>query len=122
MDKWQAIDSFWQIFNIPAYEESSVPDDAGFPRITYQVSTDSIGNPQFMTASIWYANSRWQEVSKKADEIAQAIATMQKPIALDSGYLWIVKGNPFAQHMSDPDDPTIRRVVLNIQAEYLTAY
>jgi hypothetical protein len=24
--------------------------------------------------------------------------------------------------MSDPDDPLIRRVVLNIQAEYLTAY
>lgn len=34
------------------YDESSVPDDANLPYITYQVSTDFLGNPQFMTASI----------------------------------------------------------------------
>ncbi len=122
MNKWQAIHTFWSIFNLPAYDSSSVPDSAQMPYITYEVVTDSLDNPTFMTASLWYHGTTWEHVSNKADEIAHAIVTMRKPIALDEGYLWIVKGTPFAQRMSDPDDPLIRRVVLNIQAEYLTAY
>ena len=122
MNKWQAIHTFWSIFNLPAYDSSSVPDNAQMPYITYEVVTDSLDTPTFMTASLWYHGTTWEHVSNKADEIAHAIVTMRKPIALDEGYLWIVKGTPFAQRMSDPDDPLIRRVVLNIQAEYLTAY
>jgi hypothetical protein len=43
-------------------------------------------------------------------------------IKFDGGRLYIAKGNPFAQRMADPNDDMIRRMYLNIQAEFLSAY
>jgi hypothetical protein len=36
----------------------------------------------------------------------------------DKGVIWFKKGNPFLQRMADPDD-AIRRIVVNIEVEYL---
>ena len=41
MTKAAAIYQFWNSFGLAAYEENSVPDDATFPYITYQLVTDS---------------------------------------------------------------------------------
>lgn len=122
MDKAQALQSFWASFDLPAYDSTTVPDNAQMPYITYDVVTDSLGNVVNMSASIWYRTNSWKEVSKKAEEIAEAIVKMSPPsIKLDNGRLYIAKGNPFAQRMVDEDD-TVRRIYLNIQAEFLTAY
>lgn len=37
MNKAQAIQAFWESFGVPAYEESTVPDDAVMPYITYSM-------------------------------------------------------------------------------------
>lgn len=122
MDKAQAIQNFWEGFDLPAYNETTVPDDAVMPYITYSISTDSIGSVLFLPASIWYRTTSWRDVSRKAEEIAEYIVNMQPPsIALDKGRLYLAKGAPFAQRMSDPDD-TVRRIYINLQAEFLTAY
>ena len=122
MDKSQAIDNFWNGFGIPAYDENTVPDDASFPRITYNVETDSFDNPVGMNASLWYRSTAWKDISKKAEEIGEYITKMFPPtIQIDGGRLYITKGSPFAQRMPDPDD-SIRRIYLNIEAEYLTAF
>lgn len=122
MDKSQAIDAFWNRFNIPAYDESTVPDDAAIPRITYNIETDSFDNVVSLNASLWYRTKSWEEISKKAEEIGEYIVKMNPPtIKIDNGRLYITKGTPFAQRMTDPDD-SIRRIYLNIQAEFLTAY
>jgi hypothetical protein len=42
-----------------------------------------------------------------------------KTIPLDVGYLYLTRGNPFAQRMADDDD-TVRRIYLVIMVEYLT--
>lgn len=122
MDKAQALQSFWGSFNIPAYDETDVPADAVMPYITYDVSTDSLNNVVNMSASIWYHSTSWKDITLKADEIARRIVTMNPPsIKLDNGRLYIAKGTPFAQRMSDEDN-SVRRIYLNIQAEFLTAY
>lgn len=122
MDKSQAIDAFWNGFGIPAYDENTVPEDASFPRITYNVETDSFDNPVGMNASLWYRSTAWKEISQKADEIGESIVKMFPPtILIDGGRLYITKGSPFAQRMTDPDD-SIRRIYLSIEAEYLTAF
>lgn len=121
MDKGQAIQAFWSSFGLPAYEQTDVPDDAEMPYITYDVSTAALDEPISLTASLWYRSTRWAEISQKSEEIARLITTKAKPDALDGGYLWVVKGSPFAQRMSDTDE-TVRRIVLNIQAEFITAY
>lgn len=124
MDKAQAIQSFWENFGLPAYDEQTVPKDAEMPYITYSVTTDSLDKVVNLSGSVWYRSSRWKEVSQKADEIAQAIGERGFLIKkIDGmGYVWFVKGTPFAQRLSDPDDDMIRRIYINIQAEFLTAY
>lgn len=103
-----------------AYDENTVAENATFPRITYSVSTDSIGNLVILSASLWYNTRSWEDISKKADEIAAALGYGGKIIKIDNGYLWLVKGSPFAQRMSEPSDKMVRRIILNINAEFLT--
>ena len=58
-------------------------------------------------------------VADFSDE-TKALANGGKMIPYTGGALWIRRGTPFAQHMADDDD-TIRRIYLNLTAEYLSA-
>ena len=123
-DKAQALYQFWSSFELPAYDENSVPtgDNApGFPYITYSVVTDNLGNEVGLTGSLWYRSSSWAAISQKADEIAKRLENLS-PIEIDGGYMWLKRGSPFAQRMSDPNDDMMRRIYINITAEFLTAY
>lgn len=123
MDKAQALQTFWESFGIPAYEQTTVPESATMPYITYSVSTDSLDNVVNMYASVWYHSTSWKDISEKTEQIARYIVGMNPPsIKFDGGRLYIAKGTPFAQRMADPNDDMIRRMYLNIQAEYLSAY
>ena len=120
MTKAQALQSFWSGFGLSAYDETTVPDDAQMPYITYSVATDSIDNVVNMHASLWYRSHSWKDISEKTEEISEAITTMNPPsIELDKGRLYIVKGTPFAQRMTE-QDRTVRRMYITIKAEYLT--
>ena len=123
MDKAQALNKFWSSFGIPAYDVNTVPDDAVMPYITYETTTDSIDNALSLSGSIWYRQMSWVDVSKKADEIAEYLYK-QNPVTMkvDGGRLYITKGTPFAQRMNDPSDDMIRRMYINIMAEFFTAY
>lgn len=119
-DKWQAVQNFWSSFGIPAYDESTVPDDAAYPRITYYVAVDSLDRPVNLYANVWYRSTSWAEISQKVDEIDSAIRNMRPPtIKIDGGRLYITKGSPFAQRMTDTDD-MVRRVYINLSVEYFT--
>lgn len=120
MNKWKAIDSFWNSFGIPAYEEHSIPENAVMPYITYNVTVDSLGNMQVCTADLWYRSNSWQEVSLKADEIADYLTIGGKVIPIDNKqYVWVCRGAPFAQRMPDEED-TIKRIYIVTNVEYLT--
>ena len=121
MTKAAAIYNFWNSFNIPAYEENSVPTDATFPYITYQLVTDSLDNDVQMSASIWYRGSSWVEANAKAELISQTIGRGGKILKCDKGRIWIKRGTPFAQNMGDDTDNLIKRKYLNITVEFFTA-
>lgn len=123
MTKGQAIQKFWESFNIPAYDETTVPDDAPFPYITYQVHLSSLDGLCITNASIWYRSYSWKEISEKTEEISKAIAQMNPPsVKIDGGRMFITKGVPFAQRMREESDDTIRRMLLNVNYEFLTEY
>ena len=125
MDKWQAINTFWNSFGIPAYDENSVDTGSNapqFPYITYQAQIGALNQVLSLSASIWYRSSSWTDASNKADEIAEAIGAGYKIIEVDGGYLWITRSQPFAQRMNDPSDDKIKRVYIMANAEFLTAY
>ena len=124
MDKGQALYNFWSKFGLPAYEENTVPENSGDRYITYSVQFGDLDDVLNLYGNIWdYTSHSWEFVDKKAQEIAEYLER-KYPISygIDNGRLYIAKGTPFAQHMSDPNSDLVRRVYINIQAEFLTAY
>ena len=74
-----------------------------------------------MYASLWDYGTSWERVSKKSDEISEAITNLHPPaIAFDGGRVYITTGTPFAQRMTDEDD-MVRRIYINIMVEYFSA-
>ena len=121
MTKAAAIYQFWNSFGLTAYEENSVPDDAAFPYITYQLVTDSFDREISLTASLWYRSESWTGINAKTEEISQKISRGGKIVSCDGGAIWLKRGQPFAQNMGDESDDLIKRKYLNITAEFMTA-
>ena len=121
MTKAAAIYQFWNSFGLTAYEENSVPDEATFPYITYQFVTDSFDREIPLTVSIWYRSESWTGINSKTEEISQTISRGGKIISCDGGAIWLKRGQPFAQSMGDESDDLIKRKLLNITAEFMTA-
>lgn len=121
MTKASALYNFWSGFGLTAYEENTVPTEAEFPYITYQVVTDSFGAEIALAASVWYRDTSWVESNAKAEEISRTISRGGKTIPVDGGVLWLKRGTPFSQSMGDETDDLIKRKYLNITAEFLTA-
>lgn len=119
MDKLQALHAFWSGFNLKAYDETSVPDSAQLPYITYEVSSDDFGNPLARSASLWYRDSGWGAITAKEQEISDFIGRGGRMIAYDGGAIWLRKGTPWAQRMGDSSDDMIRRIVLSVVIEFL---
>lgn len=118
MTKEQALNTFWNGFGIPAYDANTVPDDAEMPYITYEASTGSIDDEIPLYASLWYRGMSWRPIGEKVDEINGYIGLGGSSQIYDGGRLWIKRGSPFSQRMSEPGDIATRRVVLNVLAEF----
>lgn len=128
MNKMRTLDAFWNGFDLPAYDENSVPeyvDHDGVkvklepPYITYESSVDDFGKKLAQTASLWYRSSSWKEITEKEQEISDYITRGGRMIAYDGGAMWLQKSTPWAQRMQDSNDDMIRRIVLNIELEFL---
>lgn len=121
MTKAAAIYQFWSGFGLTAYEENTVPTDAAFPYLTYHLVTDSFDREVPAAASLWYRGESWTAINAKTEEISRKISRGGKIIACDDGAIWIKRGQPFAQNMSDESDDMIKRKYINITAEFMTA-
>jgi len=134
MNKQQAYNNFWSGFGVFAFEENAVPDDdtikalieegiapSKYPYITYQVITGDLDGPVFPTASIWDRSNSWERADLLTNQISETIQKMNT-IKLDNGRMFITKGAPFAQHMKEDADSSIRRVVMNLAVEFFTEY
>jgi hypothetical protein len=123
MNAQAAINSFWNGFEWAAYEENTVPENIFSSRseyITYSSGWNEFGNPMMLTASLWQRSTSWTGTVEKAEQIAEEIGLGGKVIRTDDGYIWLKRGTPFSQRMSD-EDPAIRRIYLNVEVEFLTA-
>lgn len=116
-DKWTALNTFFNEFGITAYDENTVPESAEMPYITYEAQTASLDETLLLSASIWYRSNSWADISQKAEEISNSIGG-GFGVSYDDGRLWITKAAPFATRMSEPADEQVRRIVLQITAEF----
>lgn len=123
MDKEQALQAFWSRFGWAAFDENTVPDDAmeraGGHYITYTVAVGEFETVNALSASLWMRSRSWAEITAKSEEIFGYIGYGGKMVPYDGGRIWIRRGTPFAQRMGDSDD-SIRRIYINIEAEYLS--
>ena len=121
MTKAAAIYQFWSGFGLTAYEENTVPEDADFPYVTYQLVTDSFDREVAATASLWHRGESWTAINAKTEEIARFIGGGGCLLDCDSGFIWLKRGTPFAQNMGDESDDLIKRKYINVTVEYMTA-
>ena len=118
MNKIEALYNFWHSFDLDAYDETAVPDNATLPYITYESRASDFNDTLVMTASLWYYGTSLGPVSQKALNIEQSLSRGGKLVTYDTGAFWIRKGNPFLQTMSDTND-MIRRIVLTVNVDFI---
>ena len=125
MTKAGALYQFFSSFGIEAYEETLVPtgDEAPkFPYLTYQLVTDSFENEvQIPVSLFYYSEASLLALNEKTEEISKRIGRGGVMLDCDGGKIWLKRGSPFAQTMSDDAEKTIKRKYINITAEFLTA-
>lgn len=73
MTKGQALQEWFSQF-LTAYSTSSVPDDAVFPWLTYELITGAWDSGEIgLTVNLWYYTEKEAEPNAKAQEISDAI-------------------------------------------------
>ena len=114
-----AIYNFLSGFGIPAYAASSVPVDAAFPYLTYSLVTGGWEEyEQSMSIDLWYRTESEAQPNAKAEEIRKKIGIGGVILRCDEGAIWLKRGTPWCQSMSDPDDDMIKRRYINLTVEY----
>lgn len=122
MTKAAALYQFFSSFGMPAYTSASVPDDVEFPYLTYDLITSAfLGGEVGITVNLWFYTTSEAIPNAKAEELSSAIGLGGKMLKCDGGYIWLKRGSPWCQSLSDETSPTIKRRYINVTAEYLTA-
>lgn len=112
---------FFSSFGLEAYASTAVPEDAAFPYLTYQAATSAFEEGEVaLTVNLWYHTEGEAEPNQKAREISKVIGQGGVVLPCDGGYIWLKRGSPFCQNLSDQTDRDIKRRYINITAEYLT--
>lgn len=121
MTKAAALQKFFSSFGLPAYHANAVPNDSVFPWLTYTPIFDSItGSPVSLTVNLWYYGEGEAAPNAKAQEIADAIGIGGVTLPCNGGFIWLKRGSPWCQSLSDETSDNIKRRYLNVTAEYLT--
>ena len=119
-DAAQTWNDFLASFGLPVYDENTVPEDAAMPRLTYSWSESELDAPVALSVSLWYRSKSWKDITLMAENLYDEVGYAGKVLPIVGGYLWIKRGSPFSQRVSDPDDG-IRRILINFTVEFLRA-
>lgn len=121
MTKAAALYQFFSSFDMPAYTSASVPDDVTFPYLTYELITSAWeGGEVGLTVNLWFYTTSEAAPNAKAEELSTAIGRGGVRLKCDDGYIWLKRGSPWCQSLSDETSPTIKRRYINVTAEYQT--
>lgn len=118
MTKDQALYSFFNSFDIPAYPNTAVPEEAKPPYLTYTSVFGSFGYPVSLTINLWYRTESEAIPNAKAQEICDKIGNGYY-VKIDNGAILFTVGSPAYQSVTE-EDITIKRRYMNITAEYIT--
>lgn len=109
----QALYTFYSGFDIPAYTENNVPEDAGNRYITYSLVQPDWRENAIHYARVWDYNTSSAWCLSKADEILAAIGEGIS-IQTDHGCVVLRPGTPLVQEMIG-EQKTDRSAFINLQ-------
>lgn len=122
MSKATALYQWFSSFGLTAYEESNVKVGTKPPYLTYTYKTGEFGGGEVaLVVNLLYQTDSNVAPDAKAEEIYARIGRGGVTIPVGDGAIWLKRGSPFVQAISDPADANIRRRYINITAEFLTA-
>lgn len=119
MTKNEALYSFFSGFGLSAYPTSSIPEDVIFPYLTYENIVGYFGDSASMTVNLWYHTSSEKEPNAKVEELAKAIGRGGVQVPYSDGAMWIKRGTPFANAMSDQTDPQTKQRIINLEIDFM---
>ena len=108
-----------------AYPETAVPskvtgytNDAVFPYLTYNApfETDCERNVS-IAVNLWDYTLSEKTMNDAVSELSNAIGDGGRQILCDGGCIWLRRGTPFAQPMTD-NDMKLKRRYINLTAAY----
>lgn len=121
MTKAAVLHQFFSSFGIPAYVVSSVPDDVIFPYLVYELAVSAWEEGAVsLTVNLWYHTESEAIPNAKAQEMSEAIGLGGKIIRCDGGAIWLKRGAPWCQSLTDEVDRSIKRRYINVTAEFFT--
>ena len=120
MTKGAALQSFFDSI-MTSYAESAVPEDATLPYLTYDFIISAWdGGEVGLTVNMWFRTASEKEPNAAVDKLSKAIGLGGVQLPCDDGVIWLKRGSPWAQSLTDETDKTIKRRYINVTAEYLT--
>lgn len=115
-----AIQSFLGSFGIPAYASTSVPHDAAYPYITYDLVDGQLYDGDVsMTANLWYRTDSEREPNAKAAEIRRSLGGGFTSLPCDGGSVLICCGSPWCQSIEETGDDKVKRRYLNFTLQFI---
>ena len=109
----QALYAFFSAFQIPAYVESTEPDGALPPYITYELTEPDWRGRASFHARVWYRSTSFSEIAAKVDEIRAALGEGVS-IATESGAVYLWADDNWAQFQPMDGDPTLKCAYLSL--------
>lgn len=121
--KAAAIHTFLSGFGLTAYAAASVPSNAEYPYLTYELTVGSwMDGSVSLPVNLWYRTTGEAVLNSKVQEISDKIGMGGCQVDCDGGSIWVLRGTPFAQSLSaDADDNTVKRRYVNLELQFNTA-
>lgn len=118
-----AIYNYLNSFGIPAYPTSSVPSEATFPYMTYELTLGEMFESEVnLPVDVWYRGESEAAPNAKVREMFDAIGYGGVTLPVDGGMIWIKRGRPWAQAFSvEGEDEKVKRRYVNINVDYFIA-
>jgi hypothetical protein len=121
MNKAAALYTFFNSFKIDGFPATAVPDDVTFPYLTYDLTTSAWGEGEVnCTVNIYYYTESEALPNQKAEELSKAIGLGGMRLLCDEGMIWVKRGTPWCQALTEGEKNEVKRRYININLEYFT--
>ena len=111
MTSAEAFQRWLESFGLPVYASSSVTSDTKLPYVTYDWATgDILSGEVNETVNLWYRTT--------SEAVPNATADGGVMLPYDCGGMWLKRGSPFCQSVTE-DGGNVKRRYINIDIEFI---